>query len=86
MKLLIMNSTVRTVKQMTSIDKKRLSYKAEEDQNQWTRNCQNSGDDKKRRPQQFLNVEELQKLGYVWNENLDGLQFGHYERKVMVDA
>jgi hypothetical protein len=79
-------SSVKTVKQMTSIDKKRLSYKAEEDQNQWTRNCQNSGDDKKRRPQQFLNVEELQKLGYVWNETLDGFQFGHYERKVMVDA
>ena len=79
-------SSIKTVKQMTSIDKKRLSYKAEEDQNQWTRNCQNSGDDKKRRPQQFLNVEELQKLGYVWNNTLDEFQFGHYERKVMVDS
>lgn len=80
------DSSVRTVKQMTSIDKKRLMYKAEEDQNQWTRNCQNSGDDKKRRPQQFLSVEELQKMGYVWKETLDGKEFGHYERKVMVDA
>ncbi len=79
-------SSVKTVKQMTSIDKKRLSYKAEEDQNQWTRNCQNSGDDKKRRPQQFLNSEELQKLGYVWKESLDEFKFGYYERKVMVDA
>ncbi|XWV24865.1 putative early transcription factor [Tupanvirus deep ocean] len=79
-------TAIKTVKQMTSIDRKRLSYKAEEDQNQWTRNCQNSGEDKKRRPQQFLNVEELQKLGYVWNDTLDGFQFGHYERKVMVDA
>ncbi len=78
-------TTNKSVKQMTAIDKKRLSYKAEEDQNQWTRNCQNSGDDKKRRPQQFLNVEELQKLGYVWNDTLDGYQFGHYERRVMVD-
>ena len=79
-------STIRTVKQMASIDKKRLSYKAEEDQNQWTRNCQNSGDDKKRRPQQFLNVEELYKLGYVWKETLDEFQFGHFERTVTVDA
>ncbi|AYV85120.1 MAG: hypothetical protein Satyrvirus4_17 [Satyrvirus sp.] len=78
-------TTIKTVKQMTSIDKKRLSYKAEEDQNQWTRNCQNSGDDKKRRPQQFQNVEELVKLGYVWNEKLENFQFGHYERKVLVD-
>lgn len=78
-------STVKTVKQMTSFDHRRLSYKAEEDQNQWTRNCQNSGDDKLRRPQQFQNIEELQKLGYVWRDKLDEYDFGHYERKVMVD-
>ena len=80
------DTSIKTVKQMTSIDRKRLSYKADEDQNQWTRNCQNSGDDKKRRPQQFLNVEELQKLGYVWKETLDEFPFGHYERKLMVDS
>jgi hypothetical protein len=80
------DSTVKTVKQMTSIDKKRLSYKAEEDQNQWTRNCQNSGEDKKRRPQQYLTSEELKNLGYVWKETMDGFKFGHYERKVMVDS
>ena len=77
---------VKSVKQMTAIDKKRLSYNADEDQNQWTRNCQNSGDDKKRRPQQFLNAEDLVKLGYVWNDKLENFQFGHFERKVMVDA
>ena len=80
------DTSIKTVKQMTAIDKKRLSYKAEEDQNQWTRNCQNSGDDKKRRPQQFLNAEELEKLGYVWSETLNGFQFGHYSRKVSVDT
>ncbi len=79
------DSTVRTIKQMTSIDKKRLMYKAEEDQNQWTRNCQNSGDDKRRRPQQFINVDELIKAGYVWKETLDGKPFGHFERKVLAD-
>lgn len=78
-------SVIKTIKQMTSIDKKRLSYKAEEDQNQWTRNCQNSGEDKKRRPQQFLSVDDLLKMGYVWNESLDGFQFGHYEKKIKVD-
>src|ERR1700733_5377236 len=79
------DTPIKTIKQMTSIDKKRLSYKAEEDQNQWTRNCQNSGDDKKRRPQQILNVEELTKMGYTWNDKLDNLNFGHYERKIMID-
>ena len=79
------DSPIKTVKQMTSIDKKRLSYKAEEDQNQWTRNCQNSGDDKRRRPQQFLNIEELIKLGYVWKETMGDFSFGHYERTVMTD-
>lgn len=78
-------SSVRSVKQMVSIDKKRLGYKADEDQNQYTRNCQNSGEDKKRRPQQFLSVDDLINLGYQWVEKLDGQQFGHYERKVMVD-
>ena len=79
------DAPIRSVKQMAAIDKKRLSYKAEEDQNQWTRNCQNSGDDKKRRPQQFLNVEELLKLGFVWKDKLDGEEYGHYERTVVVD-
>jgi hypothetical protein len=31
-------------------------------------------------------VKKLQKLGYVWNDKLDGFQFGHFNRKVMVDA
>ena len=73
------------VKQMTNIDRKRLGYKADENQNQWSRNCQNSGDDKKRRPQQFLKVEDLMKLGYYWVDKLDEYDYGHYERKVMVD-
>ena len=79
-------SPVKNVKQMTSIDKKRLGYKADEDQIHWTRDCQNSGDDKRRRPQQYLNVEELQKLGYIWKDTLDEYPFGHYERKVPADS
>ena len=76
----------KTVKQMTSIDKKRLSYKADENQYQWTRYCQNSGKDKRRRPQQLLSAEELVKLGYVWREKIGDMPFGHYERKISVDT
>nr|URM62158.1 early transcription factor [Mimivirus sp.] len=79
-------TNVKSVKQMTSIDKQRLSHKSEDDQNLWSRDCQNSGEDKKRRPQQFLSIEELQKIGYVWNESLGEFKFGHYEKKIMVDA
>lgn len=78
--------TSKNVKQITAIDPKRLNYKADEDQNQWTRNCQNSGDDKKRRPQQFLNVEELLSLGYVWNDKLENFEYGHYERTFFIDS
>lgn len=77
------DTTTQNVKQMISIDKKRLSYKADEDQNQWTRNCQNSGHDKKRRPQLFLNVDELKKIGYEWNDKLGEFQYGHYERTLV---
>ncbi|MEM3063419.1 MAG: hypothetical protein QW303_07745, partial [Nitrososphaerota archaeon] len=76
---------IRLVKQMTSIDRRRLSYRAEEDQNQWTRNCQNSGKDKLRRPQQYLSADDLLARGYVWKDKLDGFDFGHYEKKILVD-
>jgi len=57
------------VKQITALDKKRLAYKPEEGMNQWTRNCQNSGD-KKRRPIIVAdnNAKELIKKGYKYNK------------------
>ncbi len=57
----------RSVKQMTMMDKERLAYKPEDGQNQWTRACQNSGDDKKRRPQSYATVDELLAQGFVLN-------------------
>ena len=78
-------SSAKLVKQITSIDSRRLKHKTDDDQNQWTRDCQNSGDDKLRRPQQFLSVDDLQALGYVWKNKLDDLNFGHYTKKVYVD-
>jgi hypothetical protein len=71
---------VNAIKQMAQIDKKRLGFTPEEGQNQWTRSCQNSGNDKKRRPQQTIikNISELIKKGYVLNKKT-----GEYEKRVI---
>lgn len=67
------------VKQMTKIDKKRLGFKPEKGESGWTRACQNSGDDKKRRPEQYskLNIDTMLKRGYLLNKKT-----GYYERKI----
>ncbi len=72
---------VKTVKQMTQIDKKRLGFTPDEGQNQWTRSCQNSGNDKKRRPQQTVqtNISQLVAKGYQLNKKT-----GEYEKKVLI--
>jgi hypothetical protein len=72
---------IKTVKQMTQLDKRRIGFKPEKGQNQWTRSCQNSGDDKKRRPQQYSasNMDELLKQGYFYNK-----KSGNYEKRVIV--
>lgn len=59
------------VKEITSLDKKRLGFRPEEGQNQWTRSCQNSGEDKKRRPLITNNIKELTKRGYKYNPKTD---------------
>lgn len=71
----------KNVKQMAQIDKLRIGFKPEKGQNQWTRSCQNSGTDKKRRPQQYnsLNIGELIKKGYKLNKKT-----GSYEKKIQV--
>ncbi|VBB18004.1 early transcription factor VETF large subunit [Yasminevirus sp. GU-2018] len=63
----------KTVKQMTQIDKRRIGFKPERGQNQWTRSCQNSGNDKKRRPQQYsaTTMDQLIKRGYQYNKKTD---------------
>jgi hypothetical protein len=72
---------VKVVKQMTQIDKKRLGFTPDEGQNQWTRSCQNSGNDKKRRPRQTtqLNISELVAKGYHLNKKT-----GEYEKKILL--
>ena len=69
----------KTVKQMTQLDKKRIGFKPEKGQNQWTRSCQNSGKDKRRRPQQYMNEFDIRKKGFKFNK-----KNGVYERKVRI--
>lgn len=68
---------IKTVKQMTAVDKKRIGFKPEKDQNQWTRSCQNSGTDKKRRPQQMVNEADVLAAGFKLNSKT-----GVYEKTV----
>lgn len=56
--------TTKTVKQITALDKKRIGFKPEKGQNQWTRSCQNSGNDKKRRPAAYSSPEDLLAQGF----------------------
>ncbi len=71
----------KNIKQMAKVDKQRIGYKPEEGQSQWSRCCQNSGDEKRRRPSQFTaeNMAELLKLGYKQNKKT-----GDFEKRVMV--
>ena len=64
--IVLYDKEIKTVKQMTLADKKRIGFKPEKGQNQWTRSCQNSGNDKKRRPNS--NMSELLKAGYALNK------------------
>ena len=41
---------------MTKLDKERIGFKPEKGQNQWTRSCQNSGDNKKEDPLSIMTV------------------------------
>ncbi len=69
------------VKLITSLDKKRLGFKPEKGQSQWTRSCQNSGNDKKRRPEitNSNNTDKLIKNNYKFNDKT-----GYYEKNVTV--
>ena len=72
-----------TVKQITGLDKKRLAFKPEEGQSQWTRSCQNSGNDKKRRPLIVSNdnIKDLVKRGYKMNPSTN-----NYEKTSIINV
>lgn len=63
------------VKKLKQLDKKRLASKGE-DGTDWVRACQNSGKDKRRRPEGF-NVKQIQDKGYKLNKKT-----GEYEKEV----
>ena len=73
---------IKNVKSLLSLDKSRLSYRPEEGQNQYSRNCQNSGEDKKRRPHLIIdedNIAELLKEGFRLNK-----ESGLYEKEAEI--
>lgn len=74
-------SEIKNIKIITALDKKRLGFRPEKGENQWTRSCQNSGNDKKRRPEIIneSNIEQLIKAGYKLNDKT-----GFYERSVEI--
>lgn len=69
---------VVTIKTLTKLDKERIGFKPEKGQNQWTRACQNNGEDKRRQPQLYVDVNELMADGYVLNDKT-----GDYEKKIV---
>lgn len=68
------------IKAMANVDKRRIGYKPTKGQSNWSRVCQNSGNQQRRRPQQYVadDIETMLKQGYALNEAT-----GMYERKVV---
>lgn len=76
------SSEEKKVKQMGKIDKIRIGFKPDKGQNQYTRSCQNSGNNVRRLPQQYkegVNINDMYKLGYKLNRKT-----GEYERIVTI--
>jgi hypothetical protein len=71
---------VRTIKQMTKLDKSRLGFRPEKGQNHWSRNCQNSGT-KKRQPTANYSEVQLLASGYTLNPTTK-----QYEKKVKING
>ena len=75
------DTTVKNIKVISSLDKARLGFKPEKGQSQWSRSCQNSGNDKKRQPA-VIAADEIDKLlssGYILNEKT-----GYYEKEISI--
>lgn len=70
------SAEIKNIKQMTKNDKFRIGFKPEKGQNQWSRSCQNSGNDKKKRPKGF-DLDQIAKQGFKLNKKTD-----KYERFV----
>lgn len=73
------DTEVKNVKQIIKLDKERIGFKPEKGENQWTRSCQNSGNDKRRQPTPYVEktLDELISSGYKYNDKT-----GMYERVI----
>lgn len=73
-------TTIKTIKTKTALDKARLGFRPEKGQNGWPRSCQNSGL-QKRQPDIISNenVEKLINKGYKLNKTT-----GFYEKQVEI--
>ena len=71
---------VKEIKLITSIDKKRLGFRPEEGMNQWSRSCQNSGE-QRRQPLVVKDddTKKLLKKGYKFNSKTN-----MYEKEVII--
>ena len=79
--VIIIKKETKAIKQMSQIDKKRIGFTPEEGMSQYSRYCQNSGDNKKRRPLQTVinNISTLISYGYKLNKKTN-----EYEKKVIL--
>lgn len=78
------DQTITNIKQMVKMDTSRLQNKKNEGK-LWSKTCQQSGIDNRRRPQQFFEQDDLLKKGYVWKESTEDIPFGHYVRVVKLN-
>ena len=69
------------VRDITNLDKARLGFRPEKGQNQWTRSCQNSGNNNKRRPDIYPSdqLAKLLSLGYKLNPKTK-----YYEKEIVI--
>jgi hypothetical protein len=81
MEIVDYDSSVQNVKSIIKLDKARLGFKPEKGQNQWSRSCQNSGENKKRQPDitPEAMIEKLYKDGYKLNK-----QTGYLEKEITI--
>ena len=73
------DSDVKNIKQMAQLDKKRIGFKPEKGQNQYSRSCQNSGTDKKRQPKFYTQLDDLLAQGFKLDKKT-----GIYEKKTFI--
>lgn len=74
----------RNIKQMVKLDSQRLKKKGLVTRH-WSKECQQSGEKTRRRPQQYFEADELINRGYILQKKTDDIPFDHWIKKVLVD-